>query len=889
MDALLLVSGCNFVEAFGIEPFSTAAESPESNGICERVGLTIRTTIDRIVKDSNPMNIREALTTAVVAHNSMSNVHGYSPHQLVFGQQRRSPALQDMSQPQIDQLSSSDPTSFAARVANILTARAQFAALDADARLLRAMNAPHIRDVTGNYTIGDKVIFYSDDASKERRGWHGPATVVGVNTEAKSIHLAYASQYYTRHFGKVRPVAMTALAPTAATPSVSPVASLGQFALQQHVPLQDGDDSDDAGRRQIYDSGTTDEQIVLEGDKLEVDSALDDDSVDGDLAQDDIYGDESSGSSANETAPPSLPPRLAAALRPAWPDSRSPHFQPPAVTLKDGHNLRHHSSKFVHPVFLAEKESTSGLFQSSRETEIENILASGAVDRVERSILPAGTQIITTRFVDTWKLVPDTTHNASGQELRTPKSRLVAHGFKESVSDEILDAPTATRESFRLLCFTAVQKGWSISSTDIARAFLQTDVRTDEQRPIAVLPPVEAAEPDTIVWMLRKSLYGLRSAPRDWYKSLVKELQHLGLHQCINDPALFTLLDDSGSTIGALCIHVDDIFAAGNNRFYETFNLLQGRFHFGRSVFENFTYCGIEVISKADGIHLSQRKYVEGLEQMQLSAERIEQMDAQLGPEEVMQFRQRVGSVMWVAVNTRPDVAAIVSHLASRSQHATVRDSHTVNKVVRDLKATSEVLLSFRKISDNDLAGLRILGFSDAAFQNLSNGGSQGGHVITITPDKSVAGRFPCAVIAWQSHRVRRVVRSTIAAEIMEAGSLIDRVFWVRSLFNEVVTGKSVASIIPVDLKSDCESFVSHVKSLSNGVAEKRLVAEIHAIRESLTRGEIRSIQHISTKDMVADGMTKYAPKLRKPLVDAIGGFLQVAETGLIVSGKHLR
>ena len=166
----------NFVEAFGIEPFSTAAESPESNGICERVGLTIRTTIDRIVKDSNPMNIREALTTAVVAHNSMSNVHGYSPHQLVFGQQRRSPALQDMSQPQIDQLSSSDPTSFAARVANILTARAQFAALDADARLLRAMNAPHIRDVTGNYTIGDKVIFYSDDASKEWRGWHGPAT-----------------------------------------------------------------------------------------------------------------------------------------------------------------------------------------------------------------------------------------------------------------------------------------------------------------------------------------------------------------------------------------------------------------------------------------------------------------------------------------------------------------------------------------------------------------------------------------------------------------------------------------------------------------------------------------------------------------------------------------
>ncbi len=40
---------------------------------------------------------------------------------------------------------------------------------------------------------------------------------------------------------------------------------------------------------------------------------------------------------------------------------------------------------------------------------------------------------------------------------------------------------------------------------------------------------------------------------------------------------------------------------------------------------------------------------------------------------------------------------------------------------------------------------------------------------------------------------------------------------------------------------------------------------------------------------MVADRMTKYAPKLRKPLVDAIGGFMQIAETGLIVSGKHLK
>ena len=69
---------------FGVNLMCTAAESPWSNGICERLNCIIGISVQKIVSDTK-CNLTVALSWAVSARNALQNVPGYSPNQLVFG------------------------------------------------------------------------------------------------------------------------------------------------------------------------------------------------------------------------------------------------------------------------------------------------------------------------------------------------------------------------------------------------------------------------------------------------------------------------------------------------------------------------------------------------------------------------------------------------------------------------------------------------------------------------------------------------------------------------------------------------------------------------------------------------------------------------------------
>ena len=98
--AILSDNGCEFQneamrelgELLNIEVKTTAAEAPWSNGITERHNALIGDMIDKII-DSQHCSLEMALAWAVNAKNSLSNVYGYSPHQLVFGANPNMPSV----------------------------------------------------------------------------------------------------------------------------------------------------------------------------------------------------------------------------------------------------------------------------------------------------------------------------------------------------------------------------------------------------------------------------------------------------------------------------------------------------------------------------------------------------------------------------------------------------------------------------------------------------------------------------------------------------------------------------------------------------------------------------------------------------------------------------
>ncbi|XP_014051020.1 uncharacterized protein isoform X1 [Salmo salar] len=79
-------------EKFNMEVKTTAAYSPWSNGLLERHNQTL-TEIMLKVKQDNGCDWNTALDWALMAKNSMHNVHGYSPYQLVFGQNPNLPSV----------------------------------------------------------------------------------------------------------------------------------------------------------------------------------------------------------------------------------------------------------------------------------------------------------------------------------------------------------------------------------------------------------------------------------------------------------------------------------------------------------------------------------------------------------------------------------------------------------------------------------------------------------------------------------------------------------------------------------------------------------------------------------------------------------------------------
>jgi hypothetical protein len=110
--------------------------------------------------------------------------------------------------------------------------------------------------------------------------------------------------------------------------------------------------------------------------------------------------------------------------------------------------------------------------------------------------------------------------DAAGKVVKH-KARLVAKGYVQRIGvdfDEVF-APVARLDSVRLLLALAAQQGWSAHHMDVKSAFLNGIL---EEEVYVVQPPgfiVDGQEHR--VYKLKKALYGLRQAPRDWNTKLI--------------------------------------------------------------------------------------------------------------------------------------------------------------------------------------------------------------------------------------------------------------------------------------------------------------------------------------------------------------------------------
>ncbi|CAI7789639.1 unnamed protein product [Closterium sp. NIES-53] len=125
------------------------------------------------------------------------------------------------------------------------------------------------------------------------------------------------------------------------------------------------------------------------------------------------------------------------------------------------------------------------------------------------------------------------------------KARYVARGFNQGQGVDYFQtfSPTPKMTTLRVLLHVAAQRDYELHSLDFSTAFLQGSPHEEIwlRRP----PGFTGSFPLGTQWSLRRPVYGLRQAPREWDDTLRTTLAALGFAPSTADPSLFLRTDTS--------------------------------------------------------------------------------------------------------------------------------------------------------------------------------------------------------------------------------------------------------------------------------------------------------------------------------------------------------
>ena len=114
------------------------------------------------------------------------------------------------------------------------------------------------------------------------------------------------------------------------------------------------------------------------------------------------------------------------------------------------------------------------------------------------------------------------------------------------------------------------------------------------------------------------------------------------------------------------------------------------------------------------------------------------------------------------------------------------------------------------------LESLQLLLYSDTSFNNLPDGGSQGGYIVFLC-DK-LSNSIP---IAWSLTRFKHVTRSTLAAKTLALTDGCDTAFLITNLITDILQIQTIS----VTSRTDSQSLHDTIKT-SNLTLDCRLLVK---------------------------------------------------------------
>jgi hypothetical protein len=482
-------------------------------------------------------------------------------------------------------------------------------------------------------------------------------------------------------------------------------------------------------------------------------------------------------------------------------------------------------------------------WEAAMREELASLQSKGVYELVS---LPPDHKAIDLRWVFSYKLRPDGC-------VERYKARLVAKGYTQQWGIDFYEvwAPTGRLAAYRLLLAHAAHHGLPVYLLDFKTAFLNGHL---QEEIYVTQPPGFSDVQDNCVWRLRRALYGLKQAAHAWHQVLVEALQALGYRPSQVDPAVYIRSTPDGVIM--LHTHVDDCAATGPSTAVRSdFSALLARFE-GRELGEIDGQVFLGMYHERDWstntIYISQPKHVHTVltafgagakpvsspldHKVVLSTTSVH--DKQEHPQ-LSSYAALVGSLMYIASCTRPDLCFSASLLARFMSNPSDQHMAQALRAVRYLSKTQEYRLAIGRARTSSDA---LVVWSDSDHAGcLDSRRSVAGHVVSILG----------STVHWRSVRQSAVAKSTMIAEYYAASSAADECVYFRQLLSEL--GYELG---PTPLMCDNESACSILEKPVINDRSRYAAVNAHYVRERVSLQEIKIVS-ARTDEMLADCMTK--------------------------------
>ncbi|CAI7783937.1 unnamed protein product [Closterium sp. NIES-53] len=429
------------------------------------------------------------------------------------------------------------------------------------------------------------------------------------------------------------------------------------------------------------------------------------------------------------------------------------------------------------------------------------------------------------------------------------KARWVVRGFDQTheIDYTLTFAPVSRHTSVRLVLCEAAAKNFPLRQIDVSNAFLYADVDAE----IYVEYPHTYPTNPPSVSKIKKSLYGIKKAPRLWQQHLNRKLTEVGFRQLPHDPGMYRL--DKKGRYALLVAYVDDILYVSSS------TSLGDRIEADLKKSLDFTistkvtqFLGLNVLRTSSAIHLTASKYAESLaKRFNISTDFVATPDRStptghvpdlknLSAAGLQLYQQQLGCLLFAAVTRRPDLAYIASHLAQILRYPKEEHSLDLQRALCYFVSTPTLGLIFNAGKPTDK--MYLSGYVDADHDgDTSDRRSRTGYIFRLEP---------IGPISWNSSKQELVSLSSAEAEFIAACAATREGLYLQELLDEAkfVTPNQFT------LQCDNQSAIANKPGFVNRT--KHISLRYFFVKDAIDKGRMRLV-YCPTNDMAADSLTK--------------------------------